>query len=88
MLSALQLVKKRPAHRPQKLASVSPAGAPLIFLLDTVSRKKFLVDTGAAVSVFPHRSSLPASGPPLVAADGRPITSWGKCTLSLSFSIG
>ncbi len=86
MLPALHLSKKRPAHRPQELASASPVGAPLIFLRDNVSGKKFLVDTGAAVSVFPHRSSFPASGPPLVAADGRPIASWGKCTLQLSFS--
>jgi len=39
--------------------------------------KKFLVDTGAAVSVLPHRSAAPSSGVPLTGADRRPIASWG-----------
>ena len=86
MLSPLQLAKKWAAHRPQKLASASPAGAPLLFLHDKFSGNKFLVDTGAALSVFPHRSSSPPSGPPLVAADGRSIPSWGRKQFRLSFS--
>ncbi len=86
MLSPLQLAKKRSAHRPQKLASASPAGAPLLFLQDSFGGQRFLVDTGAAVSVFPHSSPLRSSGPPLVAADGRPISSWGRCKLQLCFS--
>ena len=86
MFSALQLAKKRSAHRPEKLASASPAGVPLLYLRDSVTGREFLVDTGAAVSVFPHQSSLHSSGPPLVAADGRPIASWGKCRLNVCFS--
>ena len=80
------MVKKRQTRRPENLASASPVGASLLFLCDSLSGQRFLVDTGAAVSVFPHTSTLPSSGPPLVAADGRPIASWGRRQLQLSFS--
>ena len=46
----------------------------------------FLVDTGAARSVFPHQSSTPTSGPLLSAADGNVIRSWGERTLPLQFA--
>jgi len=59
----------------------------LIFLQDTSSQQKFLVDTGAAVSVFPHRSSASPSGPLLTGADGKPISSWGKVTKKLNFGL-
>ncbi len=52
----------------------------LIFLQDSVSKQQFLVDTGAAVSVFPPRSSAATSGPLLAGADGKPISAWGKVT--------
>ena len=86
MLPAVQLGKKRAARRPQKLASASPAGASLIFLSDSVSGKRFLVDTGAALSVFPHISKRPSFGPKLIGADGRPIPAWGRQQMRLSFS--
>jgi hypothetical protein len=54
----------------------------LIFLQDLVSKQKFLVDTGAAVSVFPHRSTTATSCPLLTGADGKPISAWGKVTKS------
>ncbi len=46
-----------------------------------------MVDTGAAVSVFPHRSSAAPSGPPLTGADGRSIPSWGTVKKTLSFGL-
>jgi len=49
--------------------------------------QRFLVDTGAAVSVFPHKSSAVSSGPPLCGADGKPIASWGSVTRSLCFGL-
>jgi hypothetical protein len=52
----------------------------LIYLQDSVSNQQFLVDTGAAVSVFPHRSAAASSGPLLSGADGKPISAWGKVT--------
>jgi hypothetical protein len=59
----------------------------LIFLQDSVSKQQFLVDTGAAVSVFPHRSSAASSGPLLSGADGKPISAWGKVTKKLNFGL-
>ncbi len=59
----------------------------LIFLQDSVSKQQFLVDTGAAVSVFPHRSSAANSGPLLAGADGKPISAWGKVTKKLNFGL-
>jgi hypothetical protein len=46
-----------------------------------------LVDTGAAVSVFPHRSSAAPSGPPLTGVDGRSILSWGSVKKTLNFGL-
>ncbi len=47
----------------------------LVYLHDANSKQDFLVDTGAAVSVFPHKSAAPSSGPALAGADGKPIPS-------------
>ena len=59
----------------------------LIYLQDSVSEQRFLVDTGAAVSVFPLRSSAPSSGTPLTGADGKSIASWGTVKKTLSFGL-
>jgi hypothetical protein len=59
----------------------------LVYLQDSKSNTKYLVDTGAAVSVLPHSSPLPLSGQPLTGADGKPIASWGTGTRSLCFGI-
>ena len=59
-------------RRPEELNSLGG----LIFLEDSVSHQPFLVDTGAAVSVYPHHSSKAATGPPLVGADGKSIAAW------------
>jgi hypothetical protein len=59
----------------------------LIFLQDSVSKQQFLVDTGAAVSVFPHKSSAAISGPLLAGADGKPISAWGRVTKKLNFGL-
>jgi len=59
----------------------------LIFLQDAESGQPFLVDTGAAVSVLPHRSAAPPTGPPLTGADGNVISSWGKVTKKLVFGM-
>ena len=72
-------------------AGVFPPSRPstpdsLLYLQDRLSSRRFLVDTGAARSVFPHRSSTPSSGPVLSAADGNSIKSWGLRTLPLQFA--
>ena len=60
----------------------------LLFVLDIISRRRFLIDTGAEISVFPAtpvqlRGS--ASGPSLVAANGSAIRTFGQCRTVFSF---
>jgi hypothetical protein len=61
----------------------------LTYLTDSLSGTRFLVDTGAAVSVLPYTGtrSVPATqeGPSLSGADGATIKSWGKIYRSVSF---
>jgi hypothetical protein len=59
----------------------------LVYLQDRTTEQRFLVDTGAAVSVFPHRSAAAPSGPPLTGADGRSIPSWGSIKKTLNFGL-
>jgi hypothetical protein len=63
------------------------AAGQLIHMLDQISKRRFLVDTGASYSILPHRSSLPASGPKLFGPAGRPIPCWGDCLVQLKTRI-
>ena len=63
----------------------SVASSPLFYLKDSLSGRLFLVDTGAADSVFPHRSDTPPSDLRLTAANGRGIPLLGSRTLLLKF---
>jgi hypothetical protein len=65
----------------------------LFYLVDSLAGTRFLVDSGAAFSVLPHKSAEPASGPALRGAEligwitwfglcwvsGRPLKSWRGC---------
>ena len=54
-----------PGRKTTSLAFTLLASSPrsnLIFLQDSLSNRKFHVDSGASVSVFPHHSSKPSSG--------------------------
>ena len=62
-----------------------PVGGLLINLLDVLTNRQFLVDTGVSCSVFPHQSSAAPTDPRLLMADGRPKKSWGCRTLPLQF---
>jgi len=55
----------------------------LVHIMDDISNRRFLVDTGASFSIFPHHSSSPASGPSLTGPGGQPIKCWGERRLSL-----
>ena len=57
----------------------------LLYIRETLSRRLFLVDMCATISVFPHPSSASAATS-LCAAGGQPIANWGKHTIPLSFS--
>jgi len=60
-----------------------PAG--LLFLTDTTHNLRFLVDSGASLSILPHQSAAQPSGPPLLGVDGQRIPTWGSRDLSVSF---
>ncbi len=54
-----------------------PANAGLIFLTDKLTNDRYLVDTGAILSIVPCSQNSSPSGPLLKGADGQPIPSWG-----------
>jgi hypothetical protein len=53
-----------------------PAYAGLIFLTDELTNDRYLVDTGATLSIVPCNQNSSPSGPLLKGADGQPIPSW------------
>ncbi len=57
----------------------------LVHVLDQVSQRRFLVDTGASYSIFPHWSSSPPTGPLLAGPSGTAIPCWGEKEFELSF---
>jgi len=57
----------------------------LVLIADQLSNRRFLVDTGAAYSIFPHFSSSSPHGPALAGPGGTPIPCWGEKQLHLSF---
>ena len=62
----------------------------LLFLCDSTSERQFLVDTGAEVSVLPATgldTHTKQAGPPLLAANGSSIRTYGTRRLSLHFAF-
>jgi hypothetical protein len=57
----------------------------LVHIVDESTQRRFLMDTGAAYSIFPFSSSGKQSGPRLAGADGLHIPCWGERRLSLIF---
>jgi hypothetical protein len=73
-----------PAHA-TATAMHFPANAGLIFLTDELTNDRYLVDTGATLSIIPCASSTSPSGPLLKGTYGLPILSWGfikNCSVS------
>jgi hypothetical protein len=52
-----------------------PANASLIFLTDELTNDRYLVDTGATLSIVPCNQNSSPSGPLLKGVDGQPIPS-------------
>ncbi len=50
----------------------------LFYVTDSVSGRRYIVDTGSAFSIMPWESTAIPSGPSLTAADGRHIPCWGE----------
>ncbi len=57
----------------------------LVHFVDETSQRRFLVNTGAAYSIFPYSSPGKQSGPRLTGAYGLHIPCWGERRLSLTF---
>ncbi len=66
-----------------RLNAVIPGS--LVHIVDQLSNRRFLVDTGASYSIFPHSSAAPPSDPKLRGAAGQLIPCWGEKTINLSF---
>jgi transposase InsO family protein len=81
--AALFVVGKRPASR--RIWQLNAAVGVLIFIKDSATGTVYLVDTGAAVSVFPHRGPPQTASRELLGPDGRHIPSWGQVQRKLSF---
>ncbi len=62
-----------------------PANAGLIFLTDELTNDRFLVDTGATLSIIPCTSNSSPSSPLLKGADGQSIPSWGFTHKTVQF---
>jgi hypothetical protein len=58
----------------------------LVHVTDQVTSRRFLVDTGAAFSIFPHQSTAIPNGPLLSSPAGRNIPCWDERRLDLSIS--
>jgi hypothetical protein len=69
---------------PGRLDAIAPGV--LVHVVDQFSGRRFLVDTGAAFSIIPHSSSLPASGRGIVGPTGLPIKCWGEREVQLKLS--
>jgi hypothetical protein len=73
-----------PAHA-TATAMHLPANAGLIFLTDELTNDRYLVDTGATLSIVPCSQNSSPSGPLLKGADGQPIPSWGFTKKTVQF---
>jgi hypothetical protein len=80
--AALQLAGKR--RRRGQLYAVAPGE--LLHLTDELSGRRFLVDTGASYSIFPHQSLQPVCVPVLKGPGGQTIACWGEKLLPVQFS--
>ena len=71
--------------RQAELVSIPAGHHPLMYLRDGLSNRMFLVDSGAAVSVLPFKSSQPSFSHALTSAGGQNIPCWGRRNVPLLF---
>ena len=90
MQSTLHLGLGKRASRPLMATSVpGQSHLRLFFVLERSSHRRFLVDTGAAVSVLPVKSDRQhsQSGVHLLAANGTAILTFGTRSLTLNLGL-
>ena len=68
-----------------RLNAVGPGN--LVHVKDQLSDRRFLVDTGASLSLFPSSSAAAPSGPRLIGPAGQPIPCWGERVFTLFFFL-
>jgi hypothetical protein len=61
------------------------ANAGLMFLTDELTNNRYLVATGATLSIIPCHQNSSLSGPLLKRADDQPIPSWGFIKKTVQF---
>jgi hypothetical protein len=66
-----------------QLNAVAPSR--LLHMADQLTGTKFLVDTGASYSIFPHKFKRPPSGPRLRGPGGQNIACWGEKEMTVFF---
>ncbi len=66
-----------------RLNAVVPGS--LVHIVNQLSGRRYLVDTGASFWIFPHKSSTPPSGQKLTGPDGQMIPCWGEKRIVLVF---
>jgi len=68
------------------VASATSTGQPgeLGMLVDRVSGREFLVDTGSVYIILPHQSTEPPRGPAIMAADRTSISCWGQQQMTIN----
>ena len=84
----LQFFGKRPGRSPVVAVATGAYHQQLFHLSDRLSGRRFLIDTGAAISVVPARHSdwrSDSRGLQLRAANGAPIRTFGKRSITLQF---
>ena len=56
-------------------AAAAPKGtlSCLLYLVDADNSKRYLVDSGSAFSILPHKSSAEPTGPRLMTSDDKPL---------------
>jgi hypothetical protein len=57
----------------------------LVHIVDQLTGRRFLIDTGANYSIFPHCFTSPPSEPLLTGASGQRIPCWGERAVQLDF---
>jgi hypothetical protein len=57
----------------------------LVHIIDQLSGRCYLVDTGASFSIFPHKSTTPPTSQKLTGPDGQLIPCWGENRIILVF---
>ncbi len=58
----------------------------LFYVTNSVSGRRYLVDTGSAFSIMPWESTAVPSGPTLTAANGRHIPCWGERSFAVTIA--